>query len=84
MADKPCNNRETAEYKPVIPGLCMSAPVEKVWENNFVLTPGRYGGAEGVKDDGKPFDEKMKRLTGTLHDPLIESHVPEYEIQKNL
>lgn len=35
-------------------------------------------------DEGEPFDEKMKRLNGTLHDPLMESHVLESEIRKNL
>ena len=67
-----------------VPGFCMSAPIEKVRENNFVLTPGRYVGAEVVEDDGEPFDEKMKRLTGTLHDQLVESHVLESEIRQNL
>ena len=33
-----------------------------------MLTPGRYVGAEEVEDDDEPFDDKMKRLTGTLED----------------
>jgi len=67
-----------------IPGFCMSAPVEKVKENNFVLTPGRYVGTEVVEDDGEPFDEKMKRLTATLGEQFAESQLLESEIRKNL
>jgi type I restriction enzyme M protein len=31
-----------------------------------VLTPGRYVGAEDVKDDGEGFEVKMNRLAVTL------------------
>ena len=67
-----------------IPGFCMSAPVEKVRENKFILTPCRYVGAEVVEDDGEPFDEKMKRLNRTLHGQFIDSQVLDSEIRKNL
>ncbi|MCK9593840.1 MAG: type I restriction-modification system subunit M [Methanoregula sp.] len=67
-----------------IPGFCMSASVEKVRENNFVLTPGRYVGAEIVEDDGEPFDEKMKRLTATLNEQFAESDRLEKVIRENL
>lgn len=42
-----------------IPGLCKSATLEEVEANNFVLTPGRYVGAEDIEDDGIPFEEKV-------------------------
>jgi type I restriction enzyme M protein len=52
--------------------------------HGYVLTPGRYVGAEAVEDDDEPFDEKMKRLTGTLYDQFAESRKLEKAIRKNL
>ena len=49
-----------------IPGFCKSAELEGIEKNAFVLTPGRYVGAEKAADDGIPFEEKMAELSGTL------------------
>lgn len=73
----------TGEYAD-IPGFCMSSTIEKVQENNFVLTPGRYVGAEIVEDDGELFDEKMKRLTTTLGEQFAESERLEKVIRETL
>ena len=51
---------------------------------NFVLTPGRYVGAEDVVDDGEPFEEKMGRLAAKLGEQFRESQKLERDIQKNL
>jgi len=75
---------EDAEEYSDIPGFCMSASIETVRENNFVLTPGRYVGAEVVEEDGEPFDEKMKRLTTTLGEQFAESDRLEKVIRENL
>jgi type I restriction enzyme M protein len=53
------------EYKDE-PGFCKSATREEVAKHDWVLTPGRYVGAEEVEEDGEPFGEKMKRLVTTL------------------
>ena len=45
-----------------IPGFCKSAALDEVRKHGHVLTPGRYVGAEAQKDDGEPFEDKMKRL----------------------
>jgi type I restriction enzyme M protein len=76
-------DEDAGEYSN-IPGFCMSASIETVRENNFVLTPGRYVGAEVVEDDGEPFDEKMKRLTTTLGEQFAESERLEKVIRENL
>ena len=47
-------------------GFCKSATLDEIKAHDFVLTPGRYVGAEDVEDDGEPFDEKMHRLTAEL------------------
>jgi type I restriction-modification system DNA methylase subunit len=40
--------------------------------HDFVLTPGRYVGAEDVEEDGEPFAEKMERLVGALREQQAE------------
>jgi type I restriction enzyme M protein len=43
-------------------GFCKSATKEEIQKQGYVLTPGRYVGAQEQEDDGEPFEEKMKRL----------------------
>ena len=40
--------------------------LEEIRKNGYVLTPGRYVGAEAAEEDGEPFEEKMQRLTAKL------------------
>jgi type I restriction enzyme M protein len=67
-----------------IPGFCASATKADIAKHGYVLTPGRYVGAEEVEDDGEPFDEKMKRLTEQLASQCAESSRLEQEIRNNL
>jgi type I restriction enzyme M protein len=67
-----------------IPGFCKSAKREEVAAHDFVLTPGRYVGAEDVEEDGEPFDAKMKRLVAELEAQLAEGAALDAEIRKNL
>jgi type I restriction enzyme M protein len=67
-----------------VPGFCKSASLEDITRNGLVLTPGRYVGAEGVVDDGEPFEEKMGRLTRKLGEQFAESENLQKEIEKNL
>jgi type I restriction enzyme M protein len=67
-----------------IPGFCKSATIEEIREHGYVLTPGRYVGAEDVEDDDEPFKEKMKRLTATLEEQFAESARLEKAIRENL
>ncbi len=46
-----------------IPGFCKSATTEEIAAHGYVLTPGRYVGAEAIEDDDEPFEDKMRRLT---------------------
>jgi type I restriction enzyme M protein len=48
------------------PGFCKATKADEVKEHGFVLTPGRYVGAEAAEEDDEPFEERMKRLTETL------------------
>jgi len=59
------------EYEDV-PGFCKAATLEEITGHDFVLTPGRYVGAEAVEDDGEPFEEKMGRLVAELREQMAE------------
>ncbi|MDD5030191.1 MAG: class I SAM-dependent DNA methyltransferase [Rhodoferax sp.] len=67
-----------------IPGFCKSATTAEIAAHGFVLTPGRYVGAEEVEDDGDPFEEKMPRLVAELHAQFAESAKLEAAIKANL
>jgi len=71
------------EYKD-IPGFCKSAATEEIAAHGYVLTPGRYVGAEEVEDEGEPFEEKMARLTAQLEEQFQESAKLEAAIRDNL
>jgi type I restriction enzyme M protein len=49
-----------------VPGFCKAATLAEIQAHDFVLTPGRYVGAEEVEGDGEPFEEKMERLVTAL------------------
>jgi type I restriction enzyme M protein len=67
-----------------IPGFCKSATIEEIRSHGYVLTPGRYVGAEEVEDDGEPFAEKMKRLTAQLQEQMAEGRKLDAAIVANL
>ncbi len=72
-----------AEYKDV-PGFCKAATIDDIKAHDYVLTPGRYVGAEEMEDDGVPFEEKMAELTSRLYEQFEKSHELEAKIRKNL
>ena len=67
-----------------VAGFCYSAKLEKIEENGFVLTPGRYVGAADQDDDDEPFDQKMKRLTALLKQQQEEGAKLDQQISENL
>ena len=67
-----------------IPGFCKSATTAEIAAHGYVLTPGRYVGAEEVEDDGEPFSEKMPRLVAELNAQFAESAKLEAAIRANL
>ena len=83
VADTYHNYQKSENYEN-IKGFCYSASTEEIKTNDYVLTPGRYVGVEDTKDDGIPFEEKMKTITSELSKQFEESHKLEEEIRKNL
>jgi len=54
-----------------IPGFCASAPIEKVRELDYVVTPGRYVGLPDDEDDFD-FNERFSALKAELEGQLKE------------
>ncbi len=75
--------KEAGQYEDV-PGFCKSATKEEIASHGYVLTPGRYVGAEETEDDGEPFEEKMPRLVQKLKEQFAESAKLEAAIKANL
>jgi type I restriction enzyme M protein len=67
-----------------IAGFCKSAAIDEIRGHGHVLTPGRYVGAEAQKDDGEPFDAKMKRLVATFREQQAEAAKLDAAIAANL
>lgn len=65
-------------------GFCFSAPIKKVKEHDYVLTPGRYVGTPDQEDDGIDFGTKMTELITQLSEQFNESDRLEDEIKTNL
>jgi type I restriction enzyme M protein len=74
---------EAGEYNDV-PGFCKSATLDEVRKHGYVLTPGRYVGAEAQEDDGEPFEEKMNRLVTQLREQQAEAAKLDAGIARNL
>ena len=51
-----------------IPGFCKSETIAGIDKHGFVLTPGRYVGAEEQEADGEPFVEKYPQLLAELEE----------------
>lgn len=47
-------------------GFCKAVTLDEIRSHKFVLTPGRYVGAEDAEDDGEPIGEKITRLQSEL------------------
>ncbi|MBS0325027.1 MAG: SAM-dependent DNA methyltransferase [Proteobacteria bacterium] len=67
-----------------ITGFCKSVTRQEIQKHDYVLTPGRYVGAETSEDDGEFFDEKMRLLVGTLRDQQTEAARLDAAIAANL
>jgi type I restriction enzyme M protein len=50
-----------------VPGFAKSAALEEIKKHDFVLTPGRYVGAEEAEVDDEPVADKIARLTAELY-----------------
>ena len=75
--------RESSGYADT-PGFCKSTKIEELRKHGYVLTPGRYVGAEPQPEDTEPFEEKMQRLVSELQTQQAEGAKLDAAIGKNL
>ena len=76
-------DKDAGEYTDVA-GFCQAAKLDDIRKHGYVLTPGRYVGAEAAEDDGEPFEEKMGRLAATLREQQAEAAKLDASIGANL
>ena len=74
---------EGGKYEDVA-GFCKSVKLDEIQKHEWILTPGRYVGAEEEEEDSEEFDEKMKRLTSELAKQMEEGKKLDVEIKNNL
>jgi len=67
-----------------IAGFCKSVTTAEIAAHGYVLTPGRYVGAEEVEADEELFQEKMPRLVASLNAQFAESERLERLIKVHL
>jgi type I restriction enzyme M protein len=67
-----------------IPGFCKHATRDEIAAHGYVLTPGRYVGAEDADADDEPFEQKMARLTAKLEQHFEEGQRLDQIIRENL
>ncbi|MGA9771408.1 MAG: class I SAM-dependent DNA methyltransferase [Blastocatellia bacterium] len=75
---------ETGAAYQDVPGYCRAVKTREIEQHGYVLTPGRYVGAEEIEEDDEAFAVKMQRLTSQLGEQFAESARLEAEIKKNL
>lgn len=67
-----------------VAGFCKVATLDEIAKNDYVLTPGRYVGLAKQKDDGVPYEVKMKQLTNELGKEFEEGNKLQNEIKNVL
>ena len=69
-----------------VPGFCKSATLDEIGGQHWILTPGRYVGAEPVEEEenSETFEAAMKSLTSELATAIQNSRALDDEIRKNL
>jgi type I restriction enzyme M protein len=60
----------SAEPYTDVPGFCRSVKLAEIAEHGYVLTPGRFVGAEEADEDDEAFNEKLERLTARLAEQM--------------
>ncbi len=67
-----------------VPGFAKAASLEEIKAHDFVLTPGRYVGAEDAVADDEPIADKIERLTMELFAEFERGREVEAEIRRRL
>jgi type I restriction enzyme M protein len=76
-------DKNSGEYADVA-GFCRATKKEEIARHSYMLTPGRYVGAEEAEGDDEPLDVKMRRLTGALRAQIMQGRLLDEETELNL
>ncbi len=76
-------DKGAAKYEDIA-GFCRRATRDEIAAHDFVLTPGRYVGAEAAEEDDESFKDKMTRLVATLREQQKEATTLDAAIVANL
>ena len=76
-------DENASEYADV-PGFCKGTTLTEIQESGYVLTPGRYVGAEAQEEDDEQFEDIMANLTEKLTEQMAEARRLDDAIEKNL
>jgi type I restriction enzyme M protein len=75
---------ENAKPYADVPGFCKTATLDAIRKHGYVLTPGRYVGAEVAAEDDEPFETRMGRLAAILRDQQAQAVKLDATIAANL
>jgi type I restriction enzyme M protein len=67
-----------------IPGLCKTATIKEIEEQDWSLNPGRYVGITEKKDDGVDFTKRLRELNTELEQLNTEAEELQKTIAKNV
>lgn len=67
-----------------VPGFVKAARLDEIKQHDFVLTPGRYVGAEEAEADDEPVADKIARLTEELYAEFDRGRELEVEVRTRL
>ena len=67
-----------------VPGFCKSASLEEIRSHGYVLTPGRYVGAEAAEEDDTPFAERFIALQDKLEEQFAQADALTATIRERL
>ena len=67
-----------------VSGFAKAASLEEIAKHDFVLTPGRYVGAEAAEVDDEPVSQKIERLERVLFTEFERGRNLEDEVRKRL
>lgn len=71
------------EYDDIL-GFCKAASRADIEQHDFVLSPGRYVGAEEAEVDGEPVADRIERLTKALYAEFDRGTTLEAEVRQRL
>lgn len=77
------DEEEVEEYEDK-KGFCKVANTDKIADNRYIVTPGRYVGVSQDNGNSEPFEQKMERLTAELREKFQRSNELEDSIEKSL